>query len=529
MILPFSNSALGAGVTIITHGFGGNVADWIIPMAEKIPQYYRFFGTNFSCYEIDLLQDSQGNYVSTQREIGGVLPTGAESGEIIVKLDWSQLAGTLLGSAAYSTTELAPRFASALLSTNFIPQLGGRPLVELPLHFVGHSRGGSMICEIARLLGAQGVWVDHLTTLDPHPLNNDGFDDTLETFTVDAPARIFANVLFADNYYQQNSSLFGIDPSGERVAGAYNRYLSNLIYVSGVTGGYGNVSSSHSDVHLWYHGTIDSSTPTSDTQANITEFERKNWWFSYESRGAFAGFYYSLIGRGNRLAEDEPAGPGTSRIADGYNQAWDFGAGVSGNRFRLPSNDGSWPNIIKLNITGKNIFAVGQSTSLKYFYQFGQNNSQSADLQFYLDNDLNPWNANASQVYQATVSGSGTNFLRIGTNEFTPNPVTTIPGIYAIYGKITFGGRTRYLYAPELVQLKPSLRPPLLKQLFWTNNRLQFNVSGLPGQTLSVQRSADFRSWTSIATNTLSGFDWVFSDLGSGSDSHRFYRVVLLP
>ena len=40
------------GVTLITHGFSGNVTDWIIPMAGKIPQYYRFPGTNFSCYEI---------------------------------------------------------------------------------------------------------------------------------------------------------------------------------------------------------------------------------------------------------------------------------------------------------------------------------------------------------------------------------------------------------------------------------------------------------------------------------------------
>ena len=51
-----------AGVTLITHGFSGNVTDWIIPMAGKIPQYYRFPGTNFSCYEIYFTQDIQGNY-----------------------------------------------------------------------------------------------------------------------------------------------------------------------------------------------------------------------------------------------------------------------------------------------------------------------------------------------------------------------------------------------------------------------------------------------------------------------------------
>ncbi|PYM10691.1 MAG: hypothetical protein DME18_15755, partial [Verrucomicrobia bacterium] len=40
--------AHGASVTLITHGFSGNVTDWIIPMAQKIPEYYRFAGTNFS-------------------------------------------------------------------------------------------------------------------------------------------------------------------------------------------------------------------------------------------------------------------------------------------------------------------------------------------------------------------------------------------------------------------------------------------------------------------------------------------------
>src|SRR5437763_7375298 len=90
-----------AGVTLITHGFSGNVTDWIIPMAGKIPKYYRFRGTNFSCYEIYFTQDIQGNYVAAQHRLGGVLPTSAESGEIIVKLDWSQLAGGVISGVPF--------------------------------------------------------------------------------------------------------------------------------------------------------------------------------------------------------------------------------------------------------------------------------------------------------------------------------------------------------------------------------------------------------------------------------------------
>jgi hypothetical protein len=82
-----------AVVTLITHGFSGNVTDWIIPMAQKIPEYDLFPGTNFSCYEIYFVQDTQGNYVPKQNRIGGVPPTSSDSGEIIVKLDWSLLSG----------------------------------------------------------------------------------------------------------------------------------------------------------------------------------------------------------------------------------------------------------------------------------------------------------------------------------------------------------------------------------------------------------------------------------------------------
>ena len=90
-------------------------------------------------------------------------------------------------------------------------------------------------------------------------------------------------------------------PNGQAIAGAYNRQLTNL------NGGY---SSSHSDVHLWYHGTIDLVTPATDTQASITTAERQTWWTAFEAAGTNTGFLYSLIGGGDRLSSAEPGGAG---------------------------------------------------------------------------------------------------------------------------------------------------------------------------------------------------------------------------
>ena len=515
-----SRPARGASVTLITHGFSGNVTDWIIPMAQKIPEYYRFAGTNFSCYEISFVQDNQGNYVPTQSRIGGVPPTNAGSAEILVKLDWSQLAGSLFSGAPYSTTDVAPAFASALLSTNFITELGGRALVELPLHLVGHSRGGSMMCEITRLLGAQGVWVDHLTTLDPHPLNNDGFDDSLVTSTVDGSARVYANVLFADNYYQQNSSLFGFDPSGEPVAGAYNRYLNDL------SGGY---SQSHSDAHLWYHGTLDLVTPTTDTQANITVTERRLWWTTYENGGEHAGFYWSLIGRGNRLTTDEPAGAGTGQVRGGYNKIWDFGAGFDSNRQALPANTGAWPNLIQFNLLGTNTTTVGATHSMQFYYQYGSNTNTTATVQVFLDNDLNPINGNVGELYQQTVPATGTHSVCLSSIQWTANPTRVAPGLYPIYARISADGRSRYLYAPEILSLTPSLTPPWLTSPSGGGGQAQFTANGFTGQRIIVQASTDLTSWVSIGTNTLAGTSWNFVDGQAANYAQRFYRAVLAP
>ncbi|MBI3850748.1 MAG: hypothetical protein HY298_10820 [Verrucomicrobia bacterium] len=443
----------GAGVTILTHGFNGNVTDWIIPIAQQITNYDSFPGFNSSCYQITVDADFFHNFSVTQSRIGGVNPTNSDSGEILIKLDWSSLSV----DPSFSTSDIADNVVPKLLITNFIPELGGRALVEFPIHLIGHSRGGPLVTQLSKLLGNKGVWVDHITTLDPHPVSQYG----------DPDVHVFANVFFADNYWQTNAD--GSCPNGQSVDGAYNRYLMNL------QNGY---DCNHSDVHFWYHGTIDwQDTPITVDGATITSAERGVWWTSYESQGRNAGFYYSLIGGGNRLSTNEPAGSGNGRTQDGLNQMWNFGVGTSSNRTALASNNATWPNLIKFDFETVRTVIQGDNISLRYFFQFGQSASDTATVQVHLDDDANPYDRDLGQVFQVTESGTGTN--AVGQHQFAFNTTNTSPGSYYVYAKISDGIHTRYLYAPGKLIIEPPMALGIVKIgneviITWPTNAVGF-------------------------------------------------------
>ena len=507
--VPLATKA--AGVTVITHGLNGNADGWVTGMAKGIPKYYRFPGTNFTFYKL-FFTNYNNSYFLTWNRLGGSSPSVTDSGEIVVAFDWSQLAD----GSSFDTYQIASVVSAALTSTNFISELNGHALCESPIHLVGHSRGGSVMCEASRMLGTNGIWVDHLTTLDPHPLNATAFPlDGILYSAVDAPCTTYQNVLFHDNYWQ-NIAFFVY---GEPVSGAYVRQLTDL------SGGY---NSEHSNVHLWYHGTLDFDNPATDgDQANpyITNTERSAWWSSYEYYGINAGFLYSLIGGGNRTSADRPLGlPSDPAIRDGYNQNWDLGGGTTANRTALSANGGLWPNIIKFNITGTNVVMQGNLAVTKFYYQYG--GSSNVTVQIYFDRDFNPYNTNGTLVIQGGVANTGVGSVFYYSN-LGLTTTNVAPGTYAIYAKISDGKRSRYLYTPELLTIVSTNQPPVLGISKLNNTQYRVAVNGVSGQTIALQTSTNLQSWLSLVTNTLNANSWIYTNTVPNNSNKQFYRARL--
>jgi len=158
------------------------------------------------------------------------------------------------------------------------------------VHFIGHSRGACVISEAIRRLALAGIPVDQMTTHDPHPVN--GTLDARYDFDWGDPVPVrWSNVAWADNYWRADGGgLFsGLDFDGIPLEHVYNTHLIESAL---------NCCAyffAHSDVHLWYHGTVDLSPTPSDGEQTTTAQMRATWWPEGYSQ---KGFFYSAIGGG---------------------------------------------------------------------------------------------------------------------------------------------------------------------------------------------------------------------------------------
>jgi hypothetical protein len=513
--------ARAGGVTLIAHGFEleSSFPTWVAAMADAIPTHPNFAGANFSTYRI-VLTYSDAYYFTISR-VNGSAPAATDSGEIFIELDWSALSGDLFDSYA-DTTEVAGALTQLMLLTNLTSELGGHALGEFPLHLIGHSRGGSLVADLSRQLGLNGVWVDQVTSLDPYPINNDGNFDFPASIT-DATAKdTYANVLFADNYWQDlGAGIYTGDPDGEAVNGAYVRQLTDL------TGGYGN-GEDHSNVHLWYHGTVSLVTPTSDTSASITSSEREAWWTAYEEQGTNAGFEYSLIAGGNRMSTNQPTGVGQPAIVNGFNQWWNLGAGTDANRTALASNNGDWPDLIRFDVLQTNPVVQGQGIQLGFYYQWAQPAASNATMTVYLDSDANPLDTNQIFLDATNLPGTGASSVGLGAITILLTATNASPGTHRVFAVISGGGRQRYLYAPEQVEVLSIHQPPVLGISSITSSGFVIGISGLAGQTAVLQSSADLNTWEPLATNHFpTNATWFHTNSGAATMNQLFFRAQL--
>ena len=504
---PLEPRVLLAGVTLITHGFGDDTAGWVSDMEGAIA---RRTGMDPSVYRIFVRDPGHvgGPLSVSANQISGPDPLSSGDAEIVLLLDWSDVAGyfglssigDLLSPLGYrrSTVDVAAAVVPEFFQPGFLPDFP-RSLAELPFHLIGHSRGGSLVCEIAKQLATRGVWVDQVTTLDPHPLSTTGdFNNSV----VDGPARLYDNVLFGDNYFQTLNY-----PQGSFVEGAAgtsnatNGQLLNALFQSDTLvddqlqfGVWHDLGANHKEVHDWYYGTIDANYQPTDGN----DIDSRSVWYS----PADQGYGFSRLAGGQGLREDHAP-------SCGYLGSIWANAARSDDYVR---SGPQWPNVGQLGINqlGRPPM-IGDTLSVTFRYQ---DFSSAADVLLYLDTDQNPYDnnfvsgdpAHAGATFDANDRGyapglASTGSTASGTTEldlYTGGNLT--PGVpYYVCAKIQDGTNARYAYLPTPIKFAS---PP---------------VDVTPPTAVLYDPPSD----GSVDQVTLNSRGWIqisFSDIGSGVD-----------
>jgi len=468
---PLEDRRLLSGVTLITHGFGGEVDGWVRAMSRAISERPDLDRPLY-VVEVDDPGHDDGPLEVFQRSYSAPL-TNVGNPEIVILLDWSDVAGSVsLDGHVRSTVDVAAAVAQKLVTPNF---LSGLPtaVAELPLHLIGHSRGASLVGQLAHDLGELGIWVDQVTTLDPHPV--DDWDDAQMTG--------WENVVFWDNYRQD--SLY---PTGFPVDGTFQRYLGPG-YLSG-----GYPISNHSDVHLWYHGTIDTDGDISDGGVDDFDPDDEGWYDGNMGPRDQIGYYFSRIVGGTRSTEGQ-----SSRL--------------EGTAVRVPIGDltsAAWPNLFAFDVAGNNgTFFIGTSVDTTFYHQ---DLDSTATVTFYLDTDRNPYNDTPVLAGTKAVRETGIAPLPVAASMFTHN---ASPGSYYVSAQIRdAAGHTRYAYAPDRITLQNT--PPgtalSIGSTPWDDSNPQSDRDGVVEEweraDLEIRLSSN-RNVTGVEAVLMSGFSGV--------------------
>jgi len=520
----------GAGVTIITHGWNPDDKQpvWMDSLANAI---LARSGGNGSIGKITVT-GSSGNLVATCSNWDFNL-TSKTSSEIVILIDWTAVANHL---TKFITSQAV---AAAVVPKIYESQNSQPPLSELPIHLIGHSRGGGMIFEIARLLGVQGIEVEEITALDPHPLTESDPQPLYGAHTIDKPCKIYENVLFTEVFYQNIKS-----PTGEYVNGAFNRLWTSL------PGGYHNESgytytilgttynfSDHLNIILMYHGTTDTTTTDSvfNGEATMKQPERE-WFNTYENKGENEGFVFSRINGGDRKSTDEPV-QGKDKIIDGYHNNALLGG--NGERTALDWSNAVWPNVItnllyrnssQLN-AGNISVASGETLTVKYTYRSYANASNVA---YIVDTDRNPYNNNNVDTISTQNNAATSSVIKQSTVNWTVNNLTE-GSKYYIYSVISDNNNKRFNYLPYKITVVPASQPIITEQPenqtdICPQSVVKYGIKGENIDTYQWQVSSNSGdSWINILNNaTYAGANTDTLSVTVSQDLNNYmYRCVV--
>jgi Ca2+-binding RTX toxin-like protein len=417
LVEPLESRQLLSGVTILTHGYNGSINTWVAGLANAIAE--RAGGTSdtsqYTMIVNHALSDNSVKVLSLTLDSGSPSPLQTHSGEIIVKLDWSQIS-----SGQVSTRTVGDVVADFLMQSH----AGLPPLADLPIHLIGHSRGASLNVEIANRLGAHGIWVDQQTFLDPHPV--DGVNDFLNADFGDVPMSVGDNVIFADNYWRTNGQSSAFDFNGESVKGAHNQSLAESVQKDFVV-------SAHESVPAYYHGTIDF-----NANSNGEEPIMDDWYDHSDAKPARdgTGFVFSRIAGG-------------ARPADGLS----VDHGGSADRVMIDATGEQWANLADVKVLGGPQFQVGQNVRLSFTQQ---DRDSSSKVEFFLDTDRNPLNGVTSELGEKTIGQSDS----VNAEHFTAITASQPRGKYFIVAKvIDSAGNVRYEIANHQIKLVTATEP----------------------------------------------------------------------
>ncbi len=417
---PLEGRVLLAGVTFVTHGYQltGNFPAWVPSMVEAIAQRAGPVGTASTTMRMTVNDD--GRFAGLQR-LSSTHANSTTRAETVISLDWADASNNFQSASpfeAYVNSWDAARESLVPFLTSLPASGAASPFAEVPIHLIGHSRGAAVVDDLAEQLGRYGIWVDHVTYLDAHPL--DGSPGDLDDAD-DTPISSYANVLFSDSFFR-NLNVSITNPVGEFVASSAN---FNLNAVAGMV---------HTTVHTFYHGTIQPSA-TAVTGGNSIQ---SSW---YTSPRSDIGFRFSRLGGGDRTSPAVSAGLLAS-------------LGGSAVRPEAPRDAtvAQWPNVANLRLGANRVLNQNATSTLSFAFA---DRDSTSNLRVFLDNDDNPYNGTVKEVTSKTLPST-----TFGTDSVSIDGVGLAPGTYYVGTEVNDGGRRRFAYAQDQVTMQYRLYFP---------------------------------------------------------------------